>query len=57
MQYRNQIQFEDVVQADPTLRYFLREATLDFDKLEHQVNVMGNAIVIAIHNWLELKYR
>ena len=56
MIYSNEIEFEDVVQADPTLKFFLREATLDFDKLEHQTKIMGSCIVIAINKWLDLKY-
>ena len=56
MKYSPEIEFENVVQADPTLRFFLREVTMDFDKLEHQANVMGGVILIAINNWLELKY-
>lgn len=57
MIYSKQIEFEDVVQADPTLKFFLREATLDFNKLEHQTNLVGSAIVIAINNYLEKKYK
>jgi len=57
MKYSPEIQFEDVVQGDPTLKFFLREATLDFDKLEHQANVMGSCVVIAISKWLDLKYK
>jgi len=57
MKYSTEIEFENVVQADPTLKFFLREATMDFDKLEHQANVMGSVIVIAINKWIELKYR
>ena len=57
MKYSTEIEFENVVQQDPTLRFFLREATMDFDKLEHQANVMGSVIVIAISKWLDLKYK
>lgn len=57
MEYRNEIQYEDVVQQDPTLKYFMRDAVLDFDKLEHQVDVIAASVVIAINKWLELKYR
>jgi hypothetical protein len=57
MIYREEIEFENVVQADPTLRFFLREATLDFDKLEHQTNLMGSAVVIAISKWIDQKYK
>lgn len=51
------VQFEDVVQADPTLRFFLREATLDPDKLEHQTDLIGSAINIAVSKWIDLKYK
>ena len=57
MEYSNHFQFEDVVQADPTLRFFLREAVLDYDKLEFQTKVVGNAIVLAINDYINLKYR
>lgn len=57
MEYNNQIKFEDVVQQDPTLRFFLREAKLDFDKIEHQTKIMGSCVVIAIARWIDLKYK
>jgi len=57
MRYSPEIGFENVVEADPTLKYFLREATMDYDKLDHQANVVSSVIVIAIRNWLDLKYR
>jgi len=57
MTYSPEIQLEDVIQADPTLKFFLRDAKLDFDKLEHQTNIMGSCVVIAIHKWLDLKYK
>ena len=56
MKYSPEIEFENVVEADPTLKFFLREATMDYDKLEHQAKVMGSVILIAINNWLDLKY-
>ena len=56
MEYNNHISFESVVETDPTLKFFLREATMDFDKLEHQANVMGSVIVIAISKWIDLNY-
>jgi len=56
MEYNNHTSFESVVEADPTLKFFLREATMDFDKLEHQANVMGSVIVIAISKWIDLNY-
>lgn len=57
MEYRNEIQFEDVVQRDPTLKYLMRDAVLDFDNLEHQIGLRASAVLIAINRWLELKYR
>jgi len=33
MKYSPEIQFENVVQADPTLKFFLRDVTMDYDKL------------------------
>jgi len=57
MTYNPEIQIEDVIQADPTLKFFLRDAHLDFDKLEHQINIMGSCIAIAIRKYLDLKYK
>ncbi len=57
MEYNNQITFENVVQADPTLRFFLREAEYDYDRLDWQIQVKGAALVLAIDKWLDLKYR
>ena len=57
MTYSNEIELEHVIEADPTLKFFLREAKLDFDKLEHQTAIMGSCVVIAINKWLDLKYR
>jgi len=56
MEYSNEIQFEDVVQADPTFRFFLREAEYSYDKLDWQIQVKGAVLVLAIDKWLELKY-
>jgi hypothetical protein len=56
MIHQNEIRFEDVVQGDPTLKYLMRDAVLDFDNLEHQVNLRANAVLIAINRWLDLKY-
>jgi hypothetical protein len=46
-------QFEYIVQSDPTLKFFMREATFDFDKLEHQVALRCSAVMIAINKWLD----
>jgi hypothetical protein len=56
MEYGNEISFEDVVQQDPTLKFLIRDAEFDFENLEHQMNIRGAAIVLAISKWLELKY-
>lgn len=47
-----------VINSDPTLRFFLREAKLDIKSgnFDHQVNVMGTAIMIAINKNLHNKY-
>jgi len=45
--------FENIVQSDPTLKYLMRDATFDFDLLEHQMRVREAAILIAISKWLE----
>lgn len=57
MVYSNEIEFENVVQADPTLKFFLREAKMDYDKIDHQTHIMGRCVVIAISKWLDLKYK
>jgi len=56
MEYDNKIPFEYVVQTDPTLNFFLREAKLDFDLLEHQTSIMASCVVIAINRWIDLNY-
>lgn len=50
------ILFEDVVQSDPTLKFILRDSVLDYDNLEHQMNIRGAATIIAIRKWLDKKY-
>jgi hypothetical protein len=57
MKYSPEITLEYVIQADPTLRYFLREAKFDYDKLDWQIQVKGAALVLAINKFLDLKYR
>lgn len=52
----NHIEFEEIVQADPTLKYLLRDAQMSYDLLEHQMNVRGAAIQIAIMKWLNTNY-
>lgn len=44
--------FENIVQSDPTLRFFLRETTLEYDLLDHQVDVKCAAIMIAINKFI-----
>ncbi len=56
MKYNEEIEFEDVVQGDPTLRFFLREADYSYDRLDWQIQVKGAALVLAIDKWLDLKY-
>ena len=57
MEYSNHIPFESVVQSDPTLKYLIRDAEFDFDLLEHQMNIRGAAIVLAIGKWIDLNYK
>jgi len=45
--------FEDIIQADPTLKFLLRESKFDYDLLEHQANIRGSAILIAISKLLD----
>lgn len=52
----NKVEFEDVVQQDPTLKYLLRDAQMDYDKLEHQMKIRGAAIHIAIMKWININY-
>jgi len=56
MEYDNKISFETVVEADPTLKFLIRDAEFDFDHLEHQINVRGAAIVLAIGKWIDINY-
>jgi hypothetical protein len=48
---------DNVIDSDPTLRYFIREATFDFDNLEWQMTVRCAALKIAMAKWINLKYR
>jgi hypothetical protein len=52
----NQTSFDTVVEADPTLKYLIRDARFDFDNLEHQMRVRGAAILIAISKWIDINY-
>jgi len=56
MKYSPEITLDDVIQADPTLRFFLREAEYDYDRLDWQLEIKSAAILIAITKWLDLKY-
>jgi len=56
MEYSNHIPFETVVQADPTLKFLIRDSEFDFDLLEHQTRIRGAAVVIAISKWIDLNY-
>ena len=55
MIHSNEIELEDVIQADPTLKFLIRDSSFVFDKLEHQTKIRGAAIVIAISKWLDKK--
>jgi hypothetical protein len=57
MEYSNHISFENVVEADPTLKFLIRDSQLNFDLLEHQVNLRASALMIAISKWIDLNYR
>ena len=57
MEYDNKVSFETVVQADPTLKYLIRDSEFDFDLLEHQARIRGAAVLIAINKWLDLNYK
>ena len=57
MEYDNKISFESVVQADLTLKFLIRDSQFDFDLLEHQVNIRGAAVVLAISKWIDINYR
>jgi hypothetical protein len=47
---------DNVIDSDPTLRYFIREAHFDFENLEWQMNVRCAALKLAIVKWINLKY-
>jgi len=57
MKYDNKIPFDSVVNADPTLKFLIRDAQFDFENLDHQMRVRGAAIVIAINKWINLNYK
>ena len=54
---KSDITLDNVIDSDPTLRYFIREAHFDFDLLEHQMTVRCAALKIAIARWIDIKYR
>ena len=56
IEYDNKVPFESVVEADPTLKFLIRDSEFDFDLLEHQMRVRGAAIVIAIGKWIDTNY-
>ena len=56
MEYDNRMSFEDVVNSDPTLKYLIRDSKFDLENLEHQVNIRGAAILIAINKWIDINY-
>jgi len=57
MRYNPEIKFEDMVQADPTLKFFMRDAVIDYKRFDHQIDFIGTAIMIAINKWIDLKYK
>jgi len=57
IEYENKVPFETVVEADPTLKFLIRDSSFDFDILDHQVRVRGAAIVLAISKWIDINYR
>ncbi len=56
MEYDNKIPFDCIVDSDPTLRYLIRDSKFSFDLLEHQANVRGAAILLAIGKWIDTNY-
>ena len=47
------MEFECIVQSDPTLKYIMRDAKFDFDLLEHQVGIRCAATKIAINKLID----
>lgn len=45
--------FENIIQSDPTLRYFLRETSFDYNNLNNQINLRCSAIKIAIKKYID----
>lgn len=48
--------FEAHVNANPTYRFFLREAKLDYKIFNHQVDIMFAVAKIAISEYIDKKY-
>ena len=46
-------QFETIVQSDPTLKFLIRDAKFDADKLEHQIDIRCAAINIALGKYID----
>lgn len=43
---------ESEITGDPTLRFFLREAKMDFKNLDHQVDIQISCFKLALARWL-----
>ena len=48
-----QISLNTIINDDPTLKFFLREARLDLSFIDHQVNLMGAALLVALDKWID----
>ncbi len=51
------ITLDTIINDDPTLKFYLREAVLDLKLIDHQVSVMGAALMIAIDRWINTNYQ
>lgn len=46
-----------IINGDPILRYLIREAKFDPEKLEHQTQVRCGALMLAVSIWIERNNR
>jgi hypothetical protein len=50
----NIVSLDAIINNDPTLKFFLRDTKIDYELLDHQVNVKSIAILIAIDKFVDI---
>jgi len=47
------MEFEHIINSDPTLKFFIRDTQISPDLFEHQLNLKIAAIKIALYKWID----